>query len=121
MNTKEILKALLDGKKLRSINWTEQYFIQLIEGNIVNYKNELVSLEITDASDFEIYDDIKYMESKLPLICTVWDVDGVKTYELITRIDKTERYKFISNYEGSQWEFAEPLMINDINLIENKR
>ena len=59
MTTKEAIQAMLDGKKVRVIDWLETEYIELSPcGNYTDEVNEYYQISITD-KEWEIYEEPK--------------------------------------------------------------
>ena len=69
MNQREIMEALLSGKKIRSAEWSENSYIYLVKepGYIVDQDGVLDFVEVDERLKFEIYQEPKKTSGKISL------------------------------------------------------
>jgi len=97
MNTREALKAMLEGKKVRGVTWdTGEYVFISKDGYIIDNEHNLIG--ITNSSNWEIYEEPK---PKQTVTIEKWLIRDCMTVETIIEIN-TEHLDFFLNESSSK-------------------
>lgn len=99
MNQKEIMEALLSGKKIRAKEWCKSEYVYLKGNNIIDENGEVFSVDFGVSYNYEIYEEPKKQVEKF-----LWNVrfNHSKVWQLsayyLTEKEMEEYYK-VENYE----------------------
>jgi hypothetical protein len=107
LNTKEAMQALLDGKKIRGINWPEDHVVELDEyGFLRDRLGHFLNKELIES--FEIYEQPKPKKEVWQWrfrdgVLQNWNVD----HELRTESEAASVYKVDHEKHAGPFEVSE--------------
>lgn len=78
MNKKEALHAMIDGKKVKPINWGDRSFLQWQNGNTVNSAGDAYDFNDVTQEHWEIYEEPKQIE-KVEVVYFKTEIGVIKT------------------------------------------
>ena len=102
MTTKEAIQAMLDGKKVRVVNWLKMEYIELSPcGNYTDEDNEYYQISIKD-KEWELYEEPKPKQTVIieKWLCSVvqdsyYVIEGTKEF----MSGRSEKLKLLETYE----------------------
>lgn len=57
LTTKEMLISLTEGGKVRISSWDKDCYVHFVDGNIVDQNREQEGIKVSDAFDYELYEE----------------------------------------------------------------
>ena len=104
MNTKEAIQAMLEGKKVRAIDWNKECYILFNGDMFVDEEGEHFSEFTSYSSIWEIYEEPKPVQTVTIEKWLLTDgtlIDAVETSDIVQylRNSKWKKVKLIDTYE----------------------
>ena len=104
MNTKEAIQAMLEGKKVRAIDWNKECYILFNGDMFVDEEGEHFSEFTSYSSIWEIYEEPKPVQTVTIEKWLLTDgtlIDAVETSDIVQylRNSKWKKVKLLDTYE----------------------
>lgn len=125
MRFEEVLPALREGKKVKSSNWKDSYFIfkelndngpdYLLGSGSIGFRIELMSTEDILNSDWEIYEEPKKKVKYYPALLKLQTYLGGKGFVNIYFVSSTPI--FFKDFEDAKKHFKDKTDLIPIRLI----
>ena len=118
MTQEEIMRALLDGKKIRRLN-NEECFLQLVNGQVIDHKGYEISLVLLRNTSYEIMPEPTYRIKTLKELVDEWgdllEFDSSGNLYLNEELFLfSSRLHFLGKTLKAKGQFAECLITEDI-------